>query len=101
MIISSSYHHDNHDDDDDDDDDDDHHDDDDDDDDGNQRYLLLYCLPGIGVGAAGLLSLRLVNQVNRRNFSIFIQSSTLCNLIEPQSWRGFVFFYSGQLSQKL
>ena len=28
-----------------------------------ERYLLLYCLPGVGVGAAGLLSLRLVNQV--------------------------------------
>jgi len=26
------------------------------------RYLLLYCLPGLGVGAAGLLSLRLVSQ---------------------------------------
>jgi len=26
------------------------------------KYLLLYCLPGVGVGAAGLLSLRLVNQ---------------------------------------
>ena len=32
--------------------------------DNDGRYLLLYCLPGVGVGAAGLLSLRLVNQVH-------------------------------------
>ena len=36
------------------------------------RYLLLYCLPGVGVGAAGLLSLRLINQVSIHLLSLIV-----------------------------